>query len=39
MHKTEHDLKAIMHHAYGTHHRVRSIKGNKIQLNQNPSEW
>ena len=34
MHKAEHNLKAIMHPAYGTHHRVRTIRRNEIQLTQ-----
>ena len=39
MHKTEHDLEAIMYPVYGTHHRLRIVRGNNIQLTQNPSEW
>ena len=39
MPKAEHDLRAIMYPAYGTHHRLRTIRGNKIQLTQNRSEW
>ena len=37
MHKAEHDLKAIMYPAYSTH-RLRTIRGNEIQLTQNLSE-
>ena len=36
--KTGHDRKVIMYPAYGTHHRLRTVRGNKIQLTQNPSE-
>ena len=32
MPKIEYDLKAVMYPAYGTHHRLRSIKENKTQL-------
>ena len=39
MPKAEHDLKAIMYHAYGTHRRLRTFRENKIQLIQNRSEW
>ena len=39
MHKVEHDIKAIMYPANGTHHRLCTIRGNTIQLTQNPSEW
>ena len=39
MHKVEHDLKTIMYPAYGTHHKLRTIKGIKIHLTQNPSEF
>ena len=38
IHKAEHDLKAIMYPAYGTHDRLRIIGGNKIQTTQDPSE-
>ena len=38
MHKVERDLRAIMYPAYGTHHSLRIIRGNKIQLTKNPSE-
>ena len=39
MHRAEHDLKAIMYPAEGTNHILRIIRGNKIHLTQNPSEW
>ena len=40
MQNAEHDLKGIMYPAYGTHHRLRTIRGNKsskprIHLNDN----
>ena len=38
MRKAEHDIKSIMYPAYCTHHRLRSIRRNKIQPTQNPSE-
>ena len=39
MRKAEQDHKAIMYLAYITHQRLCSIRGNKIQLTQNPAEW
>ena len=39
VHNAEHDLKVIMSPAYSTHHRLRTIRGNKIQPTQNPFEW
>ena len=36
--KAEDDLEAIMYPAYGTHHRLRIIRGNKIRLTQDPFE-
>ena len=39
MFKAEHDLKAIVYPAYGTHKRLCTIRGDKIQLTQNQSEW
>ena len=38
MHIAEHDHKAIMYPAYGTH-RLRTIIGNEIQLSHSQSEW
>ena len=39
MHKVEDHTMAIMYPACGTHHRLRTIGGNEIQLTQNQSEW
>ena len=36
MSDAEYDIKAIMYPAYGTHHRLRNISGNKIPLTQEP---
>ena len=38
MHEAEHDHKAIMYAAYGTHHRLYTIRRNKIQPTKNPSD-
>ena len=38
MHKAQHDLMAIMSPASSTHHKLRTIRGIKIQLIQNQSE-
>ena len=36
MPKTEYDLRAIMYTAFGTHHILCSISGNKNQLTRYP---
>ena len=38
MPKAEDDFKAIMYPAYGMHHILRTITGNKIQPTQSASE-
>ena len=39
MDKAEHNFKTIVYPAHGTQHRLWTIRGNKIHLTQNPSEW
>ena len=39
MPEAEHDLKDIIYPAFDTHDRLCTIKGNKIQRTQNPTEW
>ena len=38
MYNAEDDLKAIMYHAYGTHHWLHIIRENKIYLTKDLSE-
>ena len=38
MTKAEYDLMAIMYFAYGTHHSLSKIDGNKFQPTRHPTQ-